>query len=274
MHGGRWWRPGLARAFVVWGILVGPAAAASPAERLVEAAGPARVVLVGERHRQPAGHRLFVRVVAGYLDRGERVAAGLEIPADRQERLDAAVAGTGPAGGVAPVVVDGPSYRTLLGRLGGLARQHPGRLAVLALDAPAGPGAARDRTMASGVLDALARGTDRVVVLVGNLHALKAAPGAPTLGGLLVEAGVAVASVVAGPGGGSWRWAGPAEPEAARLVASLWALRAGTLPAVPPARVVDGVFLAAPETAAPRPEPGRGEKTGRNTPWTTAADPR
>ncbi len=244
MHGGRWWRPGLARAFVVWGVLAGPAAAATPAERVVEAAGPAHVVLVGERHRRPAGHRLFARVVAGYLDRGERVVAGLEIPADRQERLDAATAGTGPAGGVAPSVVDGPSYQALLGRLGELARQHPGRLEVLALDAPAGRSAVRDRAMADGVLDALARGADRVAVLVGNLHALKTAPGTPTLGSLLLEAGVSVASVVTGPGAGPWQWAGPAAPETARRVNTLWALRAGEPPAAPPSRAVDGVLLA------------------------------
>ncbi|MDF1552444.1 MAG: hypothetical protein P1P84_05245 [Deferrisomatales bacterium] len=163
----------------------------------------APVWLVGERHRVAAGHDLFGALVAQTLKAGERVQVGLELPADRQPALDAVLAGG--AGVVAPVVIDCPSYRGLLTRLGELTAEYPGRLVVRAIDAPSGPSQERDRHMAEA-LGRMQAGGQRVLALVGNLHALKAAPGregaVPTrLAARLEAAGVQVASLLQlGPG--------------------------------------------------------------------------
>ncbi len=182
-------------------LAVAVSAAASPdrdaAEVRLRFAG-ASVWVVGERHRVVAGHQLFGALVAQTLEAGERVQVGLELPADRQAALDAVMAGG--AGVVAPVVIDCPSYRVLLIRLGELAGAYPGRLAVRAIDTPTGVTQDRDRHMAEA-LGRLQGGGQRVLALVGNLHALKAAPGRdkaepPRLAARLKAAGLDVASLL------------------------------------------------------------------------------
>lgn len=163
----------------------------------------AQVWVVGERHRVAAGHRLFGALVAQTLEAGDQVRVGLEIPADRQAALDQALGGGD--GAVAPVVIDCPSYRGLLARLGALAEVYPGRLAVRAIDAPTGATRDRDRHMAEA-LQRMQAGGQRVLALVGNLHALKATPdryGAAhtPLAARLEAAGIEVASLLQlGPG--------------------------------------------------------------------------
>ncbi|MEW6487733.1 MAG: hypothetical protein AB1578_07450 [Thermodesulfobacteriota bacterium] len=159
----------------------------------------ARVILVGERHREPGSHALFARLAEALADRGERVLVALEIPWDRGADLGAALGG---ADSPQFPVIDGPSYRELLARLGRLGDRG---VSVAAVDASARDLEARDGAMARRIASALDSGRyDRVVALVGNLHALRTIPwaeqggGAPRekLGALLSAGTLGVASVL------------------------------------------------------------------------------
>ena len=222
-------RPGAPRApaVLLLGALLLPSGEAAALPRpLVRLAAESRVCLVGERHRSPAGHRMFGALV-GELATGEGgpLVVGLEIPADRQELLER-VAGSGEIPeGLVPPVIDSPSYRRMLAGLGRLAAL--GRIRLRALDAPEGSGADRDAFMACRVLEALGAGAARVVALVGNLHVL----GVPAerLGGRLQAAGVAAARVLTaepGKGGGaaSGRWLPAGTSRVAAAVQQLWSL--------------------------------------------------
>jgi hypothetical protein len=188
-------------AALLW-LISPPVAAAThhddPAAALRSRFASAPVWVIGERHRSAMGHRLFFRLVREALEAGERVLVGLEVPKDRQLQLDSVLAGRG--GRVAPVVIDCPSYRDLLERLGDLRRERPGGLEVRAIDAPWGSDADRDAYMAA-TLEGERFGWDRVLVLVGNLHALRWVPQhreplAQRLAARLAQAGVGVASVL------------------------------------------------------------------------------
>ena len=222
-------RPGAPRALpvLVLGVLLllpSPAAPAPP-RPLVRLAAESRVCLVGERHRSPAGHRMFGDLVSELAAGGRPVAVGLEIPADRQGLLDRAVGDGQIPDGLVPPVIDSPSYRRMLAGLLWLGRQGPVRL--WALDAPGGPGADRDAFMARRVLEALDSGADRVVVLVGNLHVL-AVP-ADRLGGRLRAAGIPAGRVLTDASGdeggaGPGTWLPSSAPRAVAAVQQLWSL--------------------------------------------------
>lgn len=181
------------------------------------------VWVIGERHRVAAGHELFEALVADALHVGERVLVGLEIPADRQAALEEALAGQ--RGAPAPAVIDSPSYQNLLTRLGELSQTYPGRLTVRAIDTPHGGGQNRDRHMAEMLHRWHADG-QRVMALVGNLHALKAPLGLEGRGGLRLAARLQAAGLE---------------------VASLLQLRPGAVPA----DGVGSVLAATDEPAAP-----------------------
>lgn len=195
------------------------------------------VWVIGERHRSAESHLLFFRLVRDALEAGERVLVGLEVPMDRQPQLDAVLAGRG--GTVAPVVIDCASYQDLLERLGALYRERPGSLEVRAIDAPWGSEIDRDVHMAAALQSARS-GWDRVLVLVGNLHAVRWAPPRrepPTqrLAAHLARAGESVTSVLQlgarrPPGSGAGALLPPDSPtaEAAlRGVAGLLGVPAG-----------------------------------------------
>ncbi len=207
------------------------AGAVTPPPELSAVARSSRVVLLGERHGEPASHALFLALVRDAVAAGERVWVGLEIPGDRQEELDRAVAGERRGTALAHPLVDAPSYGALvraLGRLGGA-------LTVRAIDAPTTGDTPRDRHMAREVAAADADGAvDRVLVLVGNLHALRsipwaaeAAPSGPKLAGLLAAEGVALASILQAfpPSCGRGlrpTFAAPGRPAAVAAVRALW----------------------------------------------------
>ncbi len=233
-----------------------PAEPAEPARELASAflatCGNAPVLLVGERHGEPRSHAFFSRVVELLAGRGERLLVGLEIPADRDGDLQAAL--TGAPSPPFPVV-DGPSYRELLAFLGS---QDGTGVSVRALDAGRSDTGPRDAVMARRIRDAVdAARYDRIVVLVGNVHALKEIPWAPgardrrggKLAGRLAAAGVPVVSVVQwfpescpDPRGAAYRQACSAEAGAA-VDALLGVLN--TVPASPAARAaaVDGALV-------------------------------
>ena len=165
---GRSMRPGAARAFLFCALIARPAAGAGLPAPLVNLSRHARVTLVGERHRTWDAPGLLLALARDALSEEGNVAVGLEIPADRQHLLDqAAAAGTTPDG-LLPRVIDSPAYRAMLQGLAGLVREFPGRIQILALDAPERSRADRDGFMAGRVLEAVRGGADRVVVLVGK----------------------------------------------------------------------------------------------------------
>jgi hypothetical protein len=195
----------------------------------------ASVVILGERHREPDSHALFLDLVNAFVSQGDRVFVGLEIGSDHQSDLEAAATGPWPSNDLVPPAIDSASYRDLVRALLRLAGRKDARVTVRAIDAPRGSRRDRDGEMAAQIGAALQSGScDRVLVLAGNLHALKQVPWAPAvaqpptkLAGLLKERGVGVASVVQEFGGSCGEAAKatfyPAGSEAAsNAVRSLW----------------------------------------------------
>jgi hypothetical protein len=216
-----------------------------------------RVVIVGERHRHPSSHQLFLDFVRDTATRGERVLVGLEIPSDRQAALDTVLRGERSPEGLAHPIIDCPSYRALLVGLGELVRARGAQVEVRALDAPIDGCGTRDAAMAASVLTAVRSGAfDWVAVLAGNLHALKEVPWAPAavragprMARLLADAGVPVLSLLQafegeGACGEQASFYPAGEPVAALNVLALWA-GLNTQPASPGVadRAADGVIL-------------------------------
>lgn len=202
-------------AFVVAALGLGPSLAAgsggpgkpSPLiPQVLQAFTDVSVLIVGERHREGDSHELFYELVATLVSRDERVLVGLEIAADRQGDLDAFLSGQGRPDGLVHPIIDSPSYRELIRRLGDLAVSSGDRLRVMAVDAPQFASLDRDGEMAIRIQEALGSGTyDRAMVLAGNLHALKAIPWSPQvpeppgrLAQVLERSGIPVASLVQG----------------------------------------------------------------------------
>ncbi len=221
-------RPGAARALLFCALIAGPAAGAGLPAPLVTLSRHARVTLLGERHRTWGAPGLLLALARDALSGEGNVAVGLEIPADRQPLLDrAAAAGTIPDG-LLPRVIDSPAYRAMLQGLAGLAREFPGRIEILALDAPERSRADRDGFMAGRVLEAVRSGADRVVVLVGNLHV--PLPPEGSLAGRLERLGIPTARILTlgreGPVNTSPRWYAPDRAETRTALRNLWSLLA------------------------------------------------
>ncbi len=176
----------------------------SLSEAIVAASEGARVIVLGERDREASGHGLFLELVRVLRDRGERVLVGLEISSSRQPALDKAVGGLRAYTGLAHPIIDGPSYRALLRGLGEMRASAAHRLGIAAVDGVFPARETRDEQMARSVLEALDGGRwERVALLVGNLHALKAIPWSAEvpdsprkLSQILGERGVRVASYI------------------------------------------------------------------------------
>ncbi len=222
-------RPGAARAFLFCALVAAPCVVrAGLPGPLVSVSRHARVTLLGERHRTWGAPALLLALVEDAVFAGEIVAVGLEIPADRQAVLDRVAASDTIPHGLVPRVIDSPAYRSMLRRLGQWARAFPGRLELLAVDAPQGSRADRDGFMAGRVLEAIRSGTDRVVVLVGNLHV--PSPPGDSLGARLERLGIPTARVltlgrrrpVTTPG----RWYGAAHAQTRAALRTLWSLLA------------------------------------------------
>jgi hypothetical protein len=171
------------------------------AERLVEMASPGAVLLLGEVHHHPESTTLFGDLVERTLAKYGCVAAGLEIAADQQERMDAAMRGESDIEAVAVhPAIDHPGFRALLRRL---QQQIAGGacLEVRAVDAPQGAQVTRDRHIADRL--AADRNGRPVLALLGSLHTLQRVEWSPEVsrpepfaGGVLKSEGVPVRSVI------------------------------------------------------------------------------
>lgn len=129
------------------------------------------VVILGETHHKPESSRLVADVVTAYLDAGGCLTVALEIASDQQPALDAGVQGEKPLSEIAiHQILDHPPYREMLGRLRDL-RQAGKCIKVRAVDSPKEEPGPKDAWMAKEVHKLVASGP--VLVLVGNLHALK-----------------------------------------------------------------------------------------------------
>ena len=71
---------------------------------------PCQILILGETHKQPESHTLFLDLVKALLMKGKRLLIGLEITTGKQALLDAVMAGKQSPEGVVPSMVDSPSY--------------------------------------------------------------------------------------------------------------------------------------------------------------------
>jgi hypothetical protein len=178
-------------------------AATDVASQILSLCGACQVLLIGERHQQPESPPLFLDLVTRLVKRGERTLIGLEIPAARQDALDAMMAGARSPAGIAHPIIDSPAYQRLLLELSALQRDHGALVTVAAIDNFDGD-MPRDEAMASHIQRHLAAGdVERVVALVGNLHTIRKMEWAkdagrqlPYLAERLIDAKITVTSVM------------------------------------------------------------------------------
>ena len=141
----------------------------APATFVLSWAAGHDVLLLGTRHRQP---RIlgFVTDLLPALRAAGVTHVGLEIGADQQPDLDRYLSGRDTALPALYPQIDCAAYRRLLGAL-----RRTG-LPALALDRPATlPSGSRDHFMARRIAALFERQPDaRLLVVVGNLHTLKA----------------------------------------------------------------------------------------------------
>jgi erythromycin esterase-like protein len=170
-----------------------------PAAAIATLLQQTQVVILGEHHRQPESPRLVVAAVKAYLEAGGCLTVALEIPSDQQPTLDAAMRGKVPISAVRiHSVIDHPAYREMLAEFRDLIRA--GRcLRVHAVDSPKEDSEPRDAWMAKEIQALIVNGP--VLVLLGNLHALKVAMSggekdSPFLAERLVRRGIQVLSVL------------------------------------------------------------------------------
>jgi hypothetical protein len=162
-----------------------------------------QVLILGETHQKPESPVLFVDLVTHLIAKGERVLVGLEVSADQQDALDAVLEGKRTPEGIAHPIIDSPTFQNLLVELSELYRTHGPFITLAAIDARDHE-RVRDAAMAKHIRTYLASGQfGRVVVLVGNLHAIRkmhwtedAGRKTPSLAERLAEAGVQVTSVM------------------------------------------------------------------------------
>jgi len=129
------------------------------------------VVIVGERHRKQESTQWFTWVVSDYVKNGSCLQVALEIGSDQQPTLDAAMKGNAPISSIQiSPIIDHPSYRNML--TGFSEMTEAGKcLSLHAINAPLGVSKNRDEWMAARI--ETLNGEAPILVLVGNLHALK-----------------------------------------------------------------------------------------------------
>lgn len=163
------------------------------------------VIIVGETHRRPESTKFVTNTVAEYLQGGNCLTVGLEIPSHQQPILDRALKGKWiperfsissiPLSGF----IDHPGYRKMLASFRNQIWQGK-CLKVRAIDKPHIVPVGRDKWMEKQILEVM-DGTP-ILVLVGNFHAMKGVKwhsdplAGASLGALLVDRGIKVASML------------------------------------------------------------------------------
>lgn len=158
------------------------------------------VIILGEKHHHPSSQKLLLAIVNKWVNQDKNVFVGLEIPRDKQELLNSALSGNSLLAGTISPIIDHPAYREMLRELGSLP------VTVKAIDAAADD-AGRDQAMEIAMLPVIQSNEyNQVLILVGNLHAIKLMKWHPNTGhsklenqylaGRLVQKGINVCSVV------------------------------------------------------------------------------
>ena len=126
------------------------------------------IILLGEPHHEPNSQILFLDLVRHYVERGDRVYVGLEVPADKQTQLDDALAGGRDFSFISPIILH-DQYEEMIHALGGV----EGEITVQAIDASESE-PIRDASMSRNVQSAVYSGKyDKILVLVGNVHVIQ-----------------------------------------------------------------------------------------------------
>lgn len=126
------------------------------------------IILLGESHHEPDSQMLFLLLVRHYVEQGDRVYVGLEIPADKQTQLDDALVGGRNFSFISPIILH-DQYKEMIHALGDM----EGEIAVQAIDAGDSE-PSRDVSMSKNIQSAASSGKyDKILVLVGNVHVIK-----------------------------------------------------------------------------------------------------
>ncbi|MGB7292390.1 MAG: hypothetical protein WBD99_09475 [Thermodesulfobacteriota bacterium] len=163
------------------------------------------VIIVGETHRRPESTKFVTNTVTEYLQGGNCLIVGLEIPSHQQPILDRALKRKWipERFSISPIplsrFIDHPGYRKMLASFRN--QIWEGKcLKVRAIDKPETVPVSRDEWMEKQILEVM-DGTP-ILVLVGNFHAMKEVKwhsnplAGESLGERLVDRGIKVASML------------------------------------------------------------------------------
>ena len=170
------------------------------ASEIISTCQDKELIVLGEKHRQPDSQALFLSLVRTLTAQGDSVFVGLEIPSERQDILNRFLAGEmlSPSELLSPLI-NHSAYIDMLQELGAIS---PEKLTLRAIDATQ-KDTSRDGAMCRNIMAAVRDGQyDKVVVLVGNIHASKHIKWHPEVGeahkylaGRLIEYGVNPCSI-------------------------------------------------------------------------------
>ena len=171
------------------------------ATQIIDACQEKQLIVLGENHQQKNSTKLLVSLVRKFACQNKKILVGLEIPRDRQEPLDNALHNPLPISeGIIPLIIDHADYHTMLHELQQL------NIDIKAIDATEEENN-REQAMFDFLIHVIASEKyDKILVLVGNLHAIKNVKWHPDTGhaesddqfftGKLIQDGRNVCSVV------------------------------------------------------------------------------
>jgi hypothetical protein len=127
-----------------------------------------QVLILGEKHRMPESTDLLSRLIRRYISgTGKCLAVALEIGSDQQEAIDR----NAPMSEIhIHPIIDHPGYRDMLSNLLAI-RQSGACVNILAVAPPEKSAQSGELHMADNIFQA--SGTEKVVALLGNNHAIK-----------------------------------------------------------------------------------------------------
>jgi uncharacterized iron-regulated protein len=193
----------LIQATLVLTLLIFPSPVTALSFSVPEVIEDKDVVIVGETHRRPESTQFVTNIVVKYLQGGQCLIVGLEIPSHQQPVLERAFKKRVSIFSISSIplssIIDHPGYRKMLASFRNQIRQGK-CLKVRAIDVPHTVSVDRDEWMEKQILEVM-DGTP-ILVLVGNFHAMKEvrwnsdALGGPSLTERLVNRGIRVASLL------------------------------------------------------------------------------
>lgn len=171
------------------------------ATQIIDVCQEKQLVVLGENHQQKNSTKLLVSLVRKFSSQNKKIFVGLEIPRDRQVPFENALHNQHPIpDGIIPFIIDHPDYHTMLYELQQL------NVDIKAIDATEDENN-REQAMFDFLSHVIAFAKyDKILVLVGNLHAIKNVKWHPDTGhaesddqfftGRLIQDGTKICSVV------------------------------------------------------------------------------